>query len=175
MGREFMEASKRKSYAEYLVAGSAAFVSLTTLIVLIYQTKLMNQQQHLSAWPYLEWLSSDVTDFHLTVRNKGVGPAIVRKVEMRVDGKTVAGNVALVRAVLGPGREVDWINSTIAGRVLSPGEEVIPFQIADLKTGRDFEAKLRAHHFEMEISYCSVYGDCWESSGTTVKPLPRAE
>lgn len=170
-----MEGSRRKSYAEYLVAGSAAFVSLTTLLVLIYQTRLMNQQQRASAWPYLEWLSSDVADFHLTVRNKGVGPAIVKKVEMRVDGKAVADNIAMVRAVLGPGSDVDWINSTISGRVLSPGEEVIPFQIADVKAGRDFEERLGAHHFEMEISYCSVYGDCWVTSGTKAKSIAPPE
>ena len=170
-----MERLKRKSYAEYLVAGSAAFVSLTTLVVLIYQTRLMNQQQRAAAWPYVEWLSSDVADFHLTVRNKGVGPAIVKKVEMRVDGKAVADNTALVRAVRGEGPDIDWVNSTISGRVLSPGEEVIPFQIADVKVGRDFERKLAAHHFEMEISYCSVYGDCWVSRGVKTKPIAGLE
>ncbi len=166
----------RKSHIEYLVAATALFVSLSTLAVYIYQAKVMKEQQHVSVWPYLEWYSGNVSDFHITVKNKGVGPALIRKVEMTLDGKPVNSASELVTAVKGP----DWtlpglINSSVADRVLAPGEEVSPILIPDVKAGRAFEAELSKHKFRLRITYCSVYGDTWITDGTRVTRAPKVE
>ena len=165
-----------KSHTEYIVAATALFVSLSTLGVYIYQAKVMKEQQHVSVWPYVEWSTGNVADFHIRVVNKGVGPAIIRKVEMRLDGQLMASNRALLTAVLGP----EWtmpslINSSLHDRVLSPGEQITPILIGDVTAGRAFEEKLRAHRFEYRITYCSVYGDCWVSDGSSVQRLPKVE
>lgn len=165
--------SSRTRISEFFAVGAALFVSLATLLIYIYQAKMMREQQHVSVWPYVEWLSSNMDGYYFTARNKGVGPAIIKKVEMSLDGRSVENNRQLVAGVLGADWTLGFVNSTLEGRVLIPGEEVIPFKIPDTLAGRDFESKLRAHQFEMRITYCSVYGDCWVSSGTEVKPLPK--
>jgi hypothetical protein len=161
-----------KAHVDYLLAGVAFFVSLTTLGVYIYQARMMREQQHVSVWPYMEWNTSNVQDYHLSTRNKGVGPAIIRKVEMSVDGKPVASNRALIDAILGPGADLTHINSSLEGRVLLPGEEVVPFRVPDLPAGRAFEAKLQQHAFQLRITYCSVYGECWVTDGDRAQRLP---
>lgn len=171
-----MREPRFKQHTEYLVAATALFVSLSTLGVYIYQAKVMKEQQHVSVWPYVEWGTGNVTDFHITVVNKGVGPAIIRKVEMRLDGKVMADNRELITAVLGP----EWtlpslINSSLHDRVLSPGERISPLLIGDVAAGRAFEAKLRAHTFEYRITYCSVYGDCWVTDGSTAQQQPKVD
>ena len=161
-----------KAHVEYLLAGVAFFVSVCTLFVYIYQARMMREQQRVSVWPYLESHSSDVVDYRICVDNKGVGPAIIRKVEIVVDGKVVPDNKALITAVLGPEWKMGYENSTLNGRVLAPGEEIVMLKIPDLKEGRAFEAKLRAHPFDLRITYCSIYGDCWENSGDLVSRRP---
>ncbi len=171
-----MPDARSKSHIEYLVAATALFVSLSTLAVYIYQAKVMKEQQHVSVWPYLEWYSGNVSDFHVTVKNKGVGPALIRKVEMTVDGKPVRSATELVTAVRGPNWTLPGIiNSSLEDRVLAPGEEISPILIPDVTAGRAFEADLRKHAFRLRVTYCSVYGDCWITDGTTVTRAPKVD
>ena len=76
-----------RTFVELLLAAVAFFVSAATLGVYLYQARMMCAQQHASVWPYLEATYSNVDDYRLVVRNKGVGPALVRQVEMTLDGK----------------------------------------------------------------------------------------
>ncbi|HJV91269.1 MAG TPA: hypothetical protein VJ623_13255 [Holophagaceae bacterium] len=171
-----MTDSRLKQTTEVLAVGTALFVSFCTLAVYAYQAKVMKEQQHVSVWPYLEWATGNVKDFHITVKNKGVGPALIQKVEMTLDGKPVHTATELVSAVRGP----DWslqglINSSLEGRVMSPGEEVSPITITDVTEGRAFEGQLRKHAFQLRITYCSIYGDCWITEGQRVKRQPKVD
>ena len=170
-----MSLKPSKTHVEFLIAGVAFFVSTATLVVYLYQARMMRAQQHASVWPYLESSYSNVEDFRLVVRNKGVGPAIVQKVQMSLDGKPLATNADLVAAVLGPGAALGYQNSGLEGRVLAPGEEVILFRIPDLKAALDFQARLTAHRFGLKVTYASVYGDCWLSNGSQVQTLPPVD
>ncbi|MBI3131125.1 MAG: hypothetical protein HYZ13_07190 [Acidobacteria bacterium] len=171
-----MTENRFKKHSEYLLAATALFVSLSTLGVYAYQAKVMKEQQHVSVWPYVEWSTGNLTGFRITVENKGVGPALIRSVAMSVDGKRVTNNRELLTAVLGP----EWtmpglINSSLHDRVLAAGGEITPITITDVTAGRAFEAELRKHAFQLSITYCSIYGDCWVTDGTQVKRLPKVE
>lgn len=170
-----MSTGARKNVTEYLVAGTAFFVSICTLGVYLYQSQLMTQQQHVSVWPYVEWYTGNVTDYHIAAQNKGVGPAIIRKVEMRYDGKPVADMPALLTAVMGDHPQLSLETSTLEGRVMAPREEVMAFMIHDLKDGLRFQRKLNEHEFTMRITYCSIYGDCWFSDGMSAKRTAGAD
>ena len=167
-----MSLDVRKNLGEYLVAGTAFLISACTLGVYLYQSRVMTQQQHVTVWPYVEWTVSNVVDFHISAQNKGVGPAIIRQVEMSVGGKPVKDNGDMVDAVVGPKPSFEWENSTLEGRVLSPGEEVKLFIVHDHKAGVQFENALDARSYapgkkglHIRITYCSIYGDCWISEG----------
>ena len=161
-----------KRHAEFLLAGVAFFVSSATLVVYLYQARMMRQQQHASVWPYLESYYSNVADYRLAVKNKGVGPAIIQRVEMSYDGHPLADDHALVDAVMGPGAACDFEMSTLDHRVLAPGEEVVYFRIPDPAQAKAFQVKKQGHTFGFKITYASVYGDRWESQGLDVKALP---
>jgi hypothetical protein len=164
--------STNKKFGEYAVAATAFFVSVCSLFIYVYQSKLMAEQQQVAVWPYVQWSTSNAESFDLQAENKGVGPALVRKVAMTFNGKAVAGNHALVAAVVGTESDLKWQNSTLEGNVLSVGEKVTLFRIADKATGRAFEDKLDAGKFTLEITYCSIYGRCWTSTGFTAKRAP---
>ncbi len=171
-----MSAGNFSTRSEYIIAATALVLSLSTLGVYIYQAKVMKEQQHVSVWPYMEWYTGNVEDYHITAKNKGVGPAIIRKVEMLVDGKPVRGNQELISAVLGNDWKMSYVNSTLEGRVLSPGEEVAMLRIPDVKEGRAFEEKLHQHKLQLNVTYCSVYGDCWITDGDDkVRRLPKVD
>lgn len=163
-----MSLKPSKTHVEFLLAGVAFFVSVATLVVYLYQARMMREQQHAAIWPYLESYYSNLGDYHLAVKNKGVGPALVQKVEMSLDGKPLADNRALAEAVMGPGSEVDYQSSALDRRVLAPGEEVVYFRIPDPAAAKAFQAREKGHDFKIKITYCSVYGDRWLSEGMKV-------
>lgn len=154
-----------------MVAFSAIFVSIATLFVYMYQARIMQDQQHTSVWPYVEWLYNNANrEFYITVENKGIGPAIITNVELKLDGEVMESNSALFIKLLGT-NDFNFVNSTVKGRVLSAGEKIEMVHVYDNTTARAIDSLLlwnsSPHTFEMEICYCSVYDDCWKTNGTT--------
>jgi hypothetical protein len=62
---------------------------------------MQRQQVRATVWPILEFQSSNTPDIHVSLANKGVGPAIVRHV---VDGQPVS----------------NWTRETTRARISSP-------------------------------------------------------
>ncbi len=165
-----------RAHLELTAAVSALVVSLTTLGVYLYQAKVMGEQQRVSVWPYVAVQMSNAEGFRIEARNKGVGPALIAKVEMAVDGKPVASNAALISAVLGPEWNLKgFLNTSLEGRVLSPGESYLAFHIVDPAEGRAFQEKLRSHRFELSVTYTNVYGDAWRCTGDKVVRLKERQ
>ena len=67
----------------------ATFVGVCALCVSGYTAHVQRQQVRAAVWPILEFDSSNAPDIHFTLANKGVGPAIIRNVIVRVDGQPV--------------------------------------------------------------------------------------
>ena len=60
----------------------ATFVGLCALCVSGYTAYMQRQQVRAMVWPILEFESSNDPNIHLSLTNKGVGPAIIRNVEV---------------------------------------------------------------------------------------------
>jgi hypothetical protein len=67
----------------------ATFVGLLALCVSAYTAYIQRQQVRATVWPILEFDSSNSPDIHFTLANKGVGPALIRHVMVKVDDKPV--------------------------------------------------------------------------------------
>ena len=67
----------------------ATFVGFCALCVSGYTAYVQRQQVRAAVWPILEFDSSNAPDIHFTLANKGVGPAIIRQVMVKVDGQPV--------------------------------------------------------------------------------------
>ena len=146
----------------------ATLVGVSALFVSGYTAYVQRQQVRAAVWPILEYTTGNDPELRFIVANKGVGPAIVRHVVVRVDGQPVrTWHDALVK-ILGPG-EYTFSQSTIGGHVLAAGETLNALLWKDkqgtlpssesgaLRSTLD-EGRKRV---EMEICYCSTLGDCW--------------
>src|SRR3954463_6873142 len=65
----------------------ATLVGVCALCLSGYTAYMQRQQVRAAVWPILEFDSSNAPDIHFTLSNKGVGPAIIKDVIVRVDGQ----------------------------------------------------------------------------------------
>lgn len=164
--------STDRKFGEYAVAATAFFVSVCSLFIYIYQSKLMAEQQQVAVWPYVQWTYTNVDEYRFDAENKGVGPALVRKVAIRYNGKALRTNGELVREVMGAGTKLDWQNGGLAGTVMSPGEKKSFLIVPGKEGGKAFGDKFDAQKLSLEITYCSIYGRCWTSVGLGSRRAP---
>ena len=84
----------------------ATLVGLCALCVSAYTAHVQRQQVRAAVWPILEFDTSNAPDIHFTLANKGVGPAIIRHVIVRVDGQPVRNWKEALGRILGPGEHL---------------------------------------------------------------------
>lgn len=92
-GKEFWNTEK-------IVSFSAVLISIGTLIVLIYQTNLMSQQQRLSVLPYVTMgnMGAYTPNSRYMVFNNGIGPAFVEKIKVKYKGNTYPYDLYVILA-----------------------------------------------------------------------------
>src|SRR6476659_9362378 len=95
--------TRRVSRYETIIA---TFVGFLALCVSGYTAYMQRQQVRAAVWPILEFDSSNAPDIHFTLANKGVGPAIIRHVIVRVDGQPVRNWREAMEKLLGPGEHL---------------------------------------------------------------------
>jgi hypothetical protein len=152
-----MSATLRRNW-NGVAAVIAAFVGLLALCVSGYTAYLQRQQVRAQVWPHLIVGSSD-TDRYMFVANKGVGPAIVRSVQISANAKTQRDWTSVFAAVDLKLDNAQWNTSTVNGNVISPGESI---RALVFNRGEDYQAfGSRYGQIKLRICYCSVLGDCW--------------
>jgi len=146
----------------------ATLVGLCALCVSAYTAYVQRQQVRAAVWPILEFDSSNAPDIHFTLANKGVGPAIIRHVIVKVDGQPVRNWREVVEKILGPGHLAS--ESDMSGFVFAAGESRTVFTPRDAENNPlNFDksnplwVKLNKDRFRVtvEICYCSTLGECW--------------
>ncbi len=81
---------KIKWNSERILSLSAMSISFITLVIFVYQTNLMSKQNYLSILPYLQVSTSNnpaSNTYSLSLKNHGVGPAIIESVVLEHEGK----------------------------------------------------------------------------------------
>jgi hypothetical protein len=170
----------RRWTAERVSAFFAVTVSLITLVVLAVQTRLMQKQARAAVWPYVELgFSANAQGFAWVVANKGVGPALVQRVRVAVDGKPQADWQAVIKALQLPDVEAAFAQSQLSETVLTPAEKTTEFyEFMRLGPGAGAKAMLASiDRLTITLCYCSIYDDCWitkfrESSRPAVDQCP---
>jgi hypothetical protein len=154
----------------------ATLVGLCALCVSAYTAHVQRQQVRAAVWPILEFDTSNQPDIHLSLANKGVGPAIIRHVIVKVDGQPVINWREALEKLLGPG-EHHLSESDMHSHVLSAGESMTILTPRDSENNplnfdrsnplwvKMNEARPRV---AVEICYCSTLSECWTlRSGST--------
>jgi hypothetical protein len=173
--------NKKRLKPEMIIALCATFVSIATLVVYIYQARvmirqaeIMQSQQHISVWPYIETLittmvTSDKPDeTYYEIENKGIGPAIVKQVTIKVDGVVMKGNNELFETMIGKTDTLSISTTAVKNRVIAPGEKIRAFHIIGDDLVKRFAIAFQKKKFEYIICYCSVYKECWTSNENVV-------
>jgi len=135
----------------------AALVGLLALCVSGYTAWLQRQQVRAQVWPYIE-TGISTSKHNLTLVNKGVGPALIRSVQIYVDGKPQHDWDA-VYAALGLKYDRRPPYSTVNSIVISAGERI---DQVTFRTVEDFNLYARqATRVQMRFCYCSTMDECW--------------
>jgi hypothetical protein len=146
----------------------ATLVGLCALCVSAYTAYVQRQQVRAAVWPILEFDSSNAP-IHFILANKGVGPAIIRHVIVKVDGQPVRNWKEALERILGPGEHLGS-ESDMSGRVFAAGESMTVFTPRDPENNPlNFDksnplwVKMNKDRLRVtaEICYCSTLGECW--------------
>ncbi|WP_420430648.1 hypothetical protein [Hyphobacterium sp.] len=157
-----------KTNHQALTAIGAMVVGLAALYVAWDQARVMRAQQHGAVVPALQVdaftrSEGDRLSIGLRVANNGVGPAMVRNVQVIRDGEPTQAIEAMFTALPSDQLDRSWV--TLTGRVIAPGELVTPISVdwRASEVGTDAIADLFAEweRWDIEICYCSVFDRCW--------------
>ena len=158
----------RRLSTDRLLAFSAVLLSLAALVVSIFQTAILREQQRASAWPHLQvHLDRRDASFELRLLNNGVGPAVLESVSLSHAGQPYEHFGELfqkrVQRFLPDTLDYGWFYAGLApGEVLRAGQEV-----ELLRSIRSYEVQaladslMRQPSTTLSIEYADVYGNRW--------------
>ena len=162
----------------------ATFVGLCALCVSGYTAHIQRQQVRAAVWPILQFDSSNAPDIHFTLANKGVGPAIIRNVIVKVDGQPMKNWYEVLDKLVGPGQH-PGSESDMSGRVFAAGETTTVFTPFDPATGKPFafdksnllwvKINKDRDRVTVEICYSSTLGECWTVRAGGLTPSTTIE
>jgi hypothetical protein len=150
----------------------ATFIALLAVGVAGYTAYMQRQQVRAAVWPILEFDSSN-GPIRFTLANKGVGPAIIKHVILKVDNRPVKNWAEVLEKILGPGYHPGE-ESDMSGRVFAAGESIAVFTPHDeaqnpipFDKSNPLWAKLDTDRSRVtvEICYWSTLGECWTLRG----------
>jgi hypothetical protein len=98
----------------------ATFIGLLAVCVSAYTAYMQRQQVRAAVWPILEFDSGN-GPIHFTLANKGVGPAIIKNVILKVDDQPVKNWIEVLDKLMGPEKH-RYSESDMSGHVLAAGE-----------------------------------------------------
>ncbi|MGH8184571.1 MAG: hypothetical protein ACREPH_13020 [Rhodanobacteraceae bacterium] len=136
----------------------ASLVGLLALIVAGYTAHIQRQQVRAQVWPYLIWANSDNQTEYMWF-NKGVGPAVIKSVQVLVDGNPQHNWDGVLHAMRLNGINVN--QSTLNRNVLSAGEKLDWLKFQDHADFQKFRAATHHARLDFKVCYCSTLGDCW--------------
>ncbi len=154
--------SRREYNWDAIAAVIAALIGLLAIFISGYTAWSVRQQTRAQVWPHLE-LSWSTNRQGILALNPGVGPAIVRSVVVRVDGKPQPNWSGVLKALGLAKDHVHIQQSTLAGFVLSPGETYRFLIIPDRDQYEKFAA-LAKERMDIRACFCSTLGDCWQNT-----------
>ncbi len=162
----------RFDVVDRILSISAIVAAIAAVAVAVYEARIGREHQKVSVWPYLNQFNTLAPGLPYTrnIQNVGIGPALVRSVQVRVDGRPVQRWSEIVRALTG--REApDLIYSSLhRGSVILPGSTLELLRLPPGETATRFWQAVQTDRFSMRVCYCSLYQDCWISDNQQDEP-----
>ena len=185
-------------WIDLIVASSAIFISVVSLVVSIEHGKTMekmvDQNQKMveaSTMPILTIFGREFDDsgkpmLQETLSNSGVGPAFIDRFEVRYKGVVYTEHVALLRACCAAelakaakNTHTQVFYSNVSGFILPARQDIYPITIKPDKDGLDlynaFNQVRDGNDLKFHACYCSVLDECWETNFDQQRPQPVKE
>ena len=146
----------------------ATFIGLCALAVGGYTAYMQRQQVRAVVWPILQFDSNN-GPISFTLANKGVGPAIIKHVIVKVDDQPLRNWIEVHKKLIGS-EQPHYAESDMNNRVLSGGERLEIFIPHDANNNPlNFDksnplwTKWNAERLRVsvEICYSSTLGESW--------------
>jgi hypothetical protein len=157
------------------IAGVAIVISLISLAVGFYNAQSQQRMVAATSWPFLDYGTMQVGNrLTLRISNEGVGPARLKMLIVRYNGRQARGLAQLLQICCGLPSGTGWAELNKIGGVTwesrptglyRPGQN-IPIVVLDRTptNAKIWDALARARlHLSFEACYCSVLNDCWKS------------
>lgn len=178
---------------EITVAVSVVVISVASLFVAVFQGIVMQRTLEASVVPVLQYGSGNYDSDRdewvmvLNITNTGIGPAELRDIRVTWQGQEVTDAPPFLLACCMPDHiaasdrpaymqdifeqgEINIIFDSVDGRFFAP-QESVDFISVD-RPDRELQPRGFAmwtaldrarHDLDIEICYCSVFGDCWQA------------
>ncbi|MDW3192643.1 MAG: hypothetical protein R8G66_09760 [Cytophagales bacterium] len=166
-----------------IVSISAIVVSLSTLLVIIYQTHLMGKAQRAAVMPYLEVRLSLRGDRQvIMVNNTGIGPAMIKEVRIITPDSTFVGEpFAFAKKLVDVSIDFDWYSTDLVlpGRLIIASQSISAFSHSVVGNRGNFISDTFRFPYDpqgwavIEVTYASIYGDQWVSRSDQLTPESR--
>jgi hypothetical protein len=154
----------------------ALFISVATLLLFSYQTKLMKKQAYASVLPYLEiWYNRpDSLNFSFNIVNSGIGPAFIRDYYIQYKDSTYQMDPAtFLNQVILEKDTIQFAYSNLRkGRLVPAGQTI--FLVSAAGTEKDalklFEL-FSQEKIKLVLHYSSIYDETWRVDGMMAQPV----
>ena len=152
-------------------AMAAIFVSLCALSVSILQERSAQRHARLSVLPFVQTDVQERQDstWELTISNKGVGPAMIKKIEYTFENKNYDERIDdLVADIVGH-KKFEFAFGMYGGMVISANESSMLVRLA----GKYNTQKFRENYskIKVKITFASIYEEVWTSENNVIKKL----
>ena len=174
MNQEAPSNNERKISGTHIASLIAVIVSISALMVSIYEARMMKEQQDLmvsqqktSVWPYVKGntlLNFDsISSVIAILENKGIGPALIDEITISINGEQLKDYNEIKEQLSKIYLDHPFFLSlaSLKDHVLAPGEtlEFLKIQYPSFKGHYQLVSEME---IEYNLCYCSVYGECWK-------------
>lgn len=163
--------------SEKILSFSAILLSLCTLIVFLYQTNLIRQQQYMSVYPYLEigYNGINTKEFSFTIENNGVGPAIIEELKVGNEGELRQQDFVefFFNKIQSTKKFKLTYSNLYGGQLITPNKPIEIFKSTDTTnyTSDKLYGILKKDNMTFEITYSSIYGEKWKITNKSAVPI----
>ena len=144
---------------ETFIAVAALIVSVSAVVVGIYEASLQRHHDQAEVWPHVEiGVFTKQNGATIQLENTGIGPAIIKSVLVTVDGQPQANWSGVLRVLNGV-EPMPFSNYSAAEHGLRPGDKIALMDVPIADQPHDFWKAIA--RVGMTICYTSVFQQHW--------------
>ncbi|MEM0953929.1 MAG: hypothetical protein AAGI24_07300 [Pseudomonadota bacterium] len=161
----------RLTFWQTILSVAGVFTGAVALYAALNESQAVREQTAASVWPYVQLIISDTSDddsasFEFSLNNVGVGPARMQGAVVTLNGRAMPDWQSVTDAILPSGARlgIDYGKSSVAQRVLAPGESLVAFQTQNRELALGIQAAAFSGALSLTYCYCSIFDNCWIKS-----------